>query len=177
MHSMTLSEFTGPLGVTKVVNDAPVEITDLAYDTHEVRPGALFFCLRGAHADGHALAATAAAAGAVALVVEHPVDVALPQLVVRGLARIMAEAAVQFFRYPTRRPRQIAGVTGTNGKTTTAFLLHSILEADGRRTGLLTNIKRLVARDGTTRRSQYARSRSTCNASFGRWPTPVTTRA
>jgi UDP-N-acetylmuramoyl-L-alanyl-D-glutamate--2,6-diaminopimelate ligase len=149
MHSLTLSEFTGPLGVTQVVNDAPVEITDLAYDTRDVRAGALFFCLRGSHADGHAFAATAAAAGAVALVVEHPVEVALPQLVVPDSRAFMAEAAVQFFRYPTD-DLQIAGVTGTNGKTTTAFLLRSILEAEGWRTGLLTNIKRVV---GGTERS------------------------
>jgi len=132
------------LGPAEVVNGAPVEISDLAYDTRAVTPGALFFCVRGAHADGHAFAPTAAAAGAVALVVEHPVDVNLPQLVVADSRAAMAPAATLFFDNPTRE-LDVAGVTGTNGKTTTAFMLHAILAADGRGAGLLTNIERLVA--------------------------------
>jgi UDP-N-acetylmuramoyl-L-alanyl-D-glutamate--2,6-diaminopimelate ligase len=144
MHSMTLRDFIELLGPAEVVNEAPVEILELAYDTREVRPGALFFCVRGSHADGHAFAATAAAAGAVALVVERPLDVALPQLVVADSRRAMAPAATLFFGEPTRE-LAVAGVTGTNGKTTTAFLLDAILTAAGRRTGLLTNIERRVA--------------------------------
>ena len=132
------------LGPAEVLNDAAVEISDLAYDTRGVTPGALFFCVHGSHSDGHAFAPTAAAAGAVALVVEHPVDVDLPQLVVGDSRAAMAPAATLFFGDPTRK-LDVAGVTGTNGKTTTAFLLHAILAADGRGTGLLTNIERRVA--------------------------------
>jgi UDP-N-acetylmuramoyl-L-alanyl-D-glutamate--2,6-diaminopimelate ligase len=109
-----------------------------------VQPGALFFCLRGAHADGHALAPAAAAAGATAFVVEERVRVGLPQLVVADSRAAMPPAAALFFRDPTQE-LEVAGVTGTNGKTTTAFLLHAILDAAGRRAGLLTNIERLVA--------------------------------
>ena len=144
MHDLTLRDFVAELGPVEVVNDAPVEISDLAYDTRAVTPGALFFCVRGSHADGHAFAPTAAAAGAAALVVEHPVDVNLPQLVVADSRAAMAPAATLFFGDPTRE-LDVVGVTGTNGKTTTAFLLDAILATAGRGAGLLTNIERRVA--------------------------------
>jgi len=126
------------------LGDAPsVEIRDLAYDTRAVRPGTLFFCIRGASVDGHDLASDAVAAGAVALVVERRVDVAVPQVVVPDVRAALGPAAVQFFGDPSR-DLDVAAITGTNGKTTTAFLLHSILRSAGRRPALLTNIERLV---------------------------------
>jgi UDP-N-acetylmuramoyl-L-alanyl-D-glutamate--2,6-diaminopimelate ligase len=144
MHSLTLRDFISALEPAEVVNEAQAEIRDVAYDTRTVQPGALFFCLRGSQADGHALAPAAAAAGASAFVVEERVGVGLPQLVVRDSRAAMPPAAALFFREPTQE-LDVAGVTGTNGKTTTAFLLHAILAAAGRRAGLLTNIERLVA--------------------------------
>jgi UDP-N-acetylmuramoyl-L-alanyl-D-glutamate--2,6-diaminopimelate ligase len=144
MHSLTLRDFVDALQPAEVVNGAEAVIRDVAYDTRTVRPGALFFCLRGSHTDGHALAPAAATAGASAFVVEEHVGVALPQLVVRDSRAAMPPAAALFFREPTQE-LDVVGVTGTNGKTTTAFLLHAILEAAGRRAGLLTNIERLVA--------------------------------
>jgi UDP-N-acetylmuramoyl-L-alanyl-D-glutamate--2,6-diaminopimelate ligase len=124
--------------------DAPsLEIRDLAYDARAVAPGSLFFCIRGANADGHDLAADAVAAGAVALVVERPLDVNVPQIVVPDVRAAIGPAAARFFGDPSRE-LEVAGVTGTNGKTTTAFLLHSILDAAGRRPALLTNIERRI---------------------------------
>ncbi|HEX4525555.1 MAG TPA: UDP-N-acetylmuramoyl-L-alanyl-D-glutamate--2,6-diaminopimelate ligase [Gaiellaceae bacterium] len=120
-----------------------VEILDLAYDVRSVTKGALFFCITGANADGHDLAAAAVAAGAAALVVERPVDVAVPQVLVPSVRAAMGPAAVSFFGDPSRE-LEVAAVTGTNGKTTTAFLLQAILEAGGRRPALLTNIERRV---------------------------------
>ena len=140
---MDLGRFIAALGPIEVVNKAPVDVLEVAYDTRSVVPGALFFCVRGAASDGHAFAATAAALGAVALVVEHAVDAALPQLVVPDVRVAMPRAANVFFGDPTRE-LDVAAITGTNGKTTTAFLLHAILRADGRQTGLLTNIERRV---------------------------------
>ena len=138
MHSLTLSEFTGPLGVTEVVNDAPVEITDLAYATRDVRPGALFFCLRGAQADGHAFAATAAAAGSVALVVEHPVEVALPQLSFL-IACVHGRSSRAVLPLPDRRPPD-RRCDRHERQDDDRLHVSSILGADGQRTGLLTNI-------------------------------------
>src|SRR6516165_3631847 len=106
---------------------APVEVTDLAYDTRAVRSGALFFCVPGSRADGHDLAPEAVEAGAVALVVERPVAVAVPQLKVPSVRAAMGPAASAFFGAPSQE-LDVAGVTGTNGKTTTAFLLDAILK-------------------------------------------------
>jgi UDP-N-acetylmuramoyl-L-alanyl-D-glutamate--2,6-diaminopimelate ligase len=140
---MNLERFIAALGAAEVVNGAPIEIRDLAYDTGTVRAGSLFFCVPGAHADGHELAGEAVAAGAVALVVARPLPPAVPQLVVPDVRAAMPPAATLFFGDPTHS-LDVAGITGTNGKTTSAFLLRAILTAAGRRAGLLTNIERLV---------------------------------
>jgi UDP-N-acetylmuramoyl-L-alanyl-D-glutamate--2,6-diaminopimelate ligase len=140
---MDLDRLTAVLGPTEVANAASLEIDDLAYDTRTVTPGTLFFCVPGATVDGHDLAADAVAAGAVALVVEHLVDAPVPQVVVPSVRDAMPVAANEFFSHPSRE-LEVAAVTGTNGKTTTAFLLASILDAAGRRPALLTNIERRV---------------------------------
>ena len=120
-----------------------VEIRDLAYDTRAVVPGTLFFCIPGANRDGHELAAEAVERGAVALVVERRLDLDVPQEIVPSVRAAMGPAAAAFFGDPSAE-LDVVAVTGTNGKTTTAFLLHSILTAAGRRPALLTNIRRLV---------------------------------
>jgi UDP-N-acetylmuramoyl-L-alanyl-D-glutamate--2,6-diaminopimelate ligase len=127
----------------EVIGRREAEVLDLAHDTRRAGPGTLFFCVRGASADGHELAEVAARQGAVALVVERRLDVALPQLVVDDVRAAMAVAADVFFGEPTRE-LQVAGVTGTNGKTTTAFLLRSLLEAAGRRPGLVGTVQWVV---------------------------------
>jgi UDP-N-acetylmuramoyl-L-alanyl-D-glutamate--2,6-diaminopimelate ligase len=145
---MNLERFIVALGPSEVTGGpaggpASIEITDLAYDTRTVEPGALFFCVRGRKVDGHELGSAAAERGAAALVVDHLLPFDLPQLVVPDVRAAMPPAAVEFFGDPTRT-LDIAAVTGTNGKTTTAFLIHAILRAAGRPTGLLTNIERRV---------------------------------
>jgi UDP-N-acetylmuramoyl-L-alanyl-D-glutamate--2,6-diaminopimelate ligase len=137
------SEVAGVASRGAVAGPASIEIADLAYDTRTVAPGALFFCVRGRTADGHDLAPAAAERGAAALVVDHAVPVDLPQLVVADVRAAMPAAAVEFFGDPSRT-LDVAAVTGTNGKTTTAFLIHAILRAAGRSVGLLTNIERRV---------------------------------
>jgi UDP-N-acetylmuramoyl-L-alanyl-D-glutamate--2,6-diaminopimelate ligase len=131
------------LAPAEVLGRADVEIAGLAHDTRRVARGSLFFCVRGRVADGHDLAAEAVARGAVALVAERSVDVAVPQLLVEDVRAAMAVAADAFFGEPTRE-LQVAGVTGTNGKTTTAFLLRSILERAGRRPGLVGTVEWVV---------------------------------
>jgi UDP-N-acetylmuramoyl-L-alanyl-D-glutamate--2,6-diaminopimelate ligase len=133
----TLSHAVGP---ARLLNPAPAHITDLAYDARLVAPGALFACVPGLKADGHDFAPDAVARGAAALLVERPLDLPVPQLVVADVRAAMAHAADAFFGHPTRE-LQVAGVTGTNGKTTTAFLLYSILAAAGRRPGLLGTVE------------------------------------
>jgi UDP-N-acetylmuramoyl-L-alanyl-D-glutamate--2,6-diaminopimelate ligase len=137
---MNLERVIAALAPTDVVQRAPVEISDLAYDARAVAPGALFFCVPGERHDGHAFAREALERGAVALVVERVLELDVAQLIVPDARRAMAQAAVVFFDDPTRT-LEVAGVTGTNGKTTTTFLLHSILGAAGRRPGLLGTIE------------------------------------
>jgi UDP-N-acetylmuramoyl-L-alanyl-D-glutamate--2,6-diaminopimelate ligase len=140
---MKIDSLISALAPREVVGHAPVEIRDLAYDARAVEPGSLFFCVPGERADGHDFAPQAVEAGAVALVVERALDVAVPQLVVESARNAMPVAADEFFGRPTEQ-LQVAGVTGTNGKTTTAFLLYAILAAARRRPGLLGTIESRV---------------------------------
>lgn len=140
---MRLDEAIAALRPAQVVAEAPVEIRDLAYDAREVVQGALFFCVPGAKADGHDFAAEAVQRGAVGLVVERPLELEILQLVVADSRAAMAAVADEFFGRPTSE-LTVAAVTGTNGKTTTAHLVWSILEAAGKSPGLLGNIERRV---------------------------------
>ena len=140
---MNLEALIRALAPSEVTGVRPVEITALAYDTHSVEPGALFFCVRGQRRDGHELAWEALERGAVALVVERQVDADVPQLVVPDARAAMPVAADVFFGEPTKE-LEIAGVTGTNGKTTTVFLLRAMLEGAGRKAGLVGTVEWIV---------------------------------
>jgi len=120
-----------------------MEVTNLAYDNRAVKPGTLFFCVPGFTRDGHDFAPDAIARGALALVVERPLDLGVPEIRVPSVRAAMAPAAAAFYGDPTATLSTI-GVTGTNGKTTTAFLVQALLEADGRQTGLLGTVKSMI---------------------------------
>jgi len=131
------------LAPSEVIGAGSVAIGDLAYDTRRVTKGALFFCVRGERVDGHDLASEAIERGALALVVERVLEVGAPQLVVDDSRAAMALAAAAFFGEPTKE-LEVAGVTGTNGKTTTAYLLHSMLTSAEKRPGLVGTIEWIV---------------------------------
>jgi UDP-N-acetylmuramoyl-L-alanyl-D-glutamate--2,6-diaminopimelate ligase len=137
---MNLERLVAALAPADVVRSAPTEVRGLAYDARAVEPGFLFFCVPGATADGHDFAADAVARGAAALVVERPLELPVPQVVVESSRAAMAVAADVFFGAPTAE-LPIAAVTGTNGKTTTSFLVYAILEAADLRPGLLGTIE------------------------------------
>src|SRR5881397_951877 len=120
-----------------------VEVSALALDNRLVEPGTLFFCVPGFTRDGHDFAPEAIARGAAALVVERPLRLGVPEIQVPSVRAAMAPIAARFHGDPTKR-LQVVGITGTNGKTTTAFLVRSILEAAGRRTGLLGTVTSIV---------------------------------
>jgi UDP-N-acetylmuramoyl-L-alanyl-D-glutamate--2,6-diaminopimelate ligase len=127
------------------MGDGPdVKITGLAYSSRAVTPGALFFCVRGFTADGHDFAADAVGRGAMALVCERPLGLGVPEVIVDDARAAMGPAAVRFYGDPTAE-LDVVGITGTNGKTTTAFLVRHLLEAGGVSTGLLGTVKRVVA--------------------------------
>ncbi len=140
---MRLDELVAEVEGARVVGAAGVEVAALAYDSRRVEPGTLFFCVPGGRADGHDFGPRAVADGAVALVVERELEVSVPQVVVADARAAMAPLAARFFGDPTAELR-VAGVTGTNGKTTTAFLLREILEAAGIRCGLMGTVKQVV---------------------------------
>jgi UDP-N-acetylmuramoyl-L-alanyl-D-glutamate--2,6-diaminopimelate ligase len=139
-----LDELVAGAEVQRIVGDARVEIGDLAYDSRTVEPGTLFFCVPGEKADGHDFAAAAVEAGAVGLVVERELPkLEVAQVLVPDVRAAMAPLAARFWGDPTAELK-VVGVTGTNGKTTTAFLVREILEAAGIQCGLLGTVKQVV---------------------------------
>jgi UDP-N-acetylmuramoyl-L-alanyl-D-glutamate--2,6-diaminopimelate ligase len=132
---MTLRELLG---------DGPeVVVTGLTFDNRLVAPGTLFFCVPGFTRDGHDFAPDAVARGAAALVVQRPLGLGVPEVLVEDVRAAMALAAARFYGDPTATLR-VAGITGTNGKTTTAFLTRALLEGAGLRTGLMGTVKSVV---------------------------------
>jgi len=120
-----------------------VDITALAYSSESVVPGALFFCVPGFTADGHDFAPDAVERGAAALVCQRPLGLGVPELIVDDVRGAMGPAAARFYGDPTAE-LSVVGITGTNGKTTTAFLVRHLLEAAGVSCGLLGTVKRTV---------------------------------
>jgi UDP-N-acetylmuramoyl-L-alanyl-D-glutamate--2,6-diaminopimelate ligase len=113
-----------------------VEVSHVVHDSRDVTAGALFCCIPGATADGHDFAPAAVAAGAVACLVERPVAVDVPQARVPSVRAVLGPLASRFHGDPSRS-LPVLGVTGTNGKTTTTYLLERIGEVAGEPTGLL----------------------------------------
>ncbi len=110
--------------------DGDPDVRAVVHDTHDVVAGSLFLCVRGARVDGHELAAGAVAAGAVALVVDHALPLAVPQVVVPDVRRAMGPLAAAFWGNPSH-DLVVVGVTGTSGKTTVTHLLCPVLHAAG----------------------------------------------
>ncbi len=135
--AMTLRDLMG--------NGAPeVAISGLASSSGSVSAGTLFFCVPGFTSDGHDFAPDAVRSGAAALVCERPLGLGVPEVVVADVRAAMGPVAARFYGDPTNE-LQVAGITGTNGKTTTAFLVRELLEAGGIQTGLLGTVKQVVA--------------------------------
>jgi len=111
-------------------------VRDAAYDSREVSAGSLFFCLRGEHLDGHAFAGAAVAAGAAAVVVDHPVDVDAPQVLVGSVLEAVGPMSAAVFGRPAEA-MIVIGITGTNGKTTSTYLLESVFRATGWTPGVI----------------------------------------
>jgi UDP-N-acetylmuramoyl-L-alanyl-D-glutamate--2,6-diaminopimelate ligase len=122
----------------RAIIGASVDVTSITRDSRAVERGSLFCCISGTRADGHAFAADAVAAGAVALLVERELQLDAPvtQVVVDDTRRAMGRAAAALNRHPSRS-MDVVGITGTNGKTTTAWLLRNVFEAAGRTTDMI----------------------------------------
>jgi UDP-N-acetylmuramoyl-L-alanyl-D-glutamate--2,6-diaminopimelate ligase len=116
--------------------DRDPDLTAVVHATGDVRPGALFCCVRGSRADGHDLAPGALAAGAAALVVDHPLALDAPQLIVADVRAALGPVAAAFWGHPSR-DLDVVGVTGTAGKTTTTHLTAAVLSAAGQPCGVV----------------------------------------
>jgi UDP-N-acetylmuramoyl-L-alanyl-D-glutamate--2,6-diaminopimelate ligase len=138
-----LAALAAEVSGARIVGDSAVEVESLAYDSRKVGPGALFFCVPGEKVDGHGFGPAAIEAGAVGLVVERELDLDVAQVVVADARAAMAPFAARFWGDPTAELR-VVGVTGTNGKTTTAFLIREVLEAAGIQSGLLGTVRQVV---------------------------------
>jgi UDP-N-acetylmuramoyl-L-alanyl-D-glutamate--2,6-diaminopimelate ligase len=138
---MDLLESVGarPLGPVDVA------VSGVSYRSKAVQPGDAFFCVRGFSHDGHDFAAEAVSRGAVALVVQREIDgLAVPQFVVEDARAALAIAAARLFGTPSRNMR-VVGITGTNGKTTTTYLLDAIARRAGFRTGVIGTVETRIA--------------------------------
>src|SRR5215203_6221311 len=143
---MTLTSRRAPLASLapavqgEIRGDAGTMVTDVVLDTRRVVPGALFCCVPGSRVDGHDLAGKALDAGAAALCVQRPLDTEAPQLVVGAVRDALAPLAATFFQHPSDR-FDLVGVTGTNGKTTTTYMLEAVFRAAGRVPGVLGTVE------------------------------------
>ena len=128
-----------------VSGSVDVNVNELIYNTKMVSKECMFVCIRGAVFDSHDAAAEAAAGGAVVIVAERPVEVPEGVCVVRvkDTRYALALISAAYFGYPARKLKTI-GITGTKGKTTTTFLIRSILEHAGIRTGLIGTIETII---------------------------------
>ena len=121
------------------VKDKDPEIDVLVSDSRVVTHGTMFACVSGGHADGHDFAAGAVDAGACALMCERELPLPVPQIICSDIRRNMGVAASLLYGTPLEKLTMVA-LTGTNGKTTSTFMLKSILEASGTKTGLLGTV-------------------------------------
>src|SRR6185503_4283583 len=142
---MKLSELMMPFHDAISRGNLDVEVIGLADDSRSVKPGMLFIAVKGTKTDGHEYLDAAAAAGAAGLVVESGLAGAkipageLPVIEVPNSRRFLGVLASRFYGYPAARLKMI-GVTGTNGKTTTTYVCKAILEAAGKRLGLIGTV-------------------------------------
>ncbi len=135
---MTLGELLRGLPTTRVVGSTATPIADIAYHSKAVRSGGLFVAIPGLQHDGHAFVSEAIARGAAAVVVQRPTEVppGVTQVVVADSRIALASLSCAFFGEPSRA-FSLIGITGTNGKGTTAYLLDAVLARAGRRTGVV----------------------------------------
>lgn len=155
---MKLEQLMEDVPFTLVQGTLETEIEDIIYDSRKAAPGLLFVCIVGTQRDSHDLAADCVAKGVNTLVIQHDIDLsAMPDvnvIKVESSRYAMAKMSANLFGNPSRQMTMI-GVTGTKGKTTTAYMIRSILEAAGHKTGVIGTIgvlmgEELIQTDNTT---------------------------
>lgn len=157
---MTIGELVSCLPQAVLQGDPNRDVRGIAYDSRQVRPGDLFVCIKGFRFDGHAFMNDALERGAVGLVVEEssvipgkaqcgregdsvPIPDSIPVVCTEDTRRALGLLGACFYDHPSRKLRLI-GITGTKGKTTTTYLIKSILETAGHRVGLIGTIQNMI---------------------------------
>ncbi len=135
---MRISELIQGMEFKEIINFQDVEIESIEYDSRRISPGALFVALRGGRFDGHTFIPMAQRSGALCFITEKRVETPLPQVVVDDARDALSFVARKFYKEAEELNK--IGITGTNGKTTTSFLVHSILNSAGRNAGLIGTI-------------------------------------
>ena len=133
-------------GLEYTLTGPDVDLSDFQYDSRRIQPGEGFICLVGTATDGHRYIRQAEQAGAAALIVEHPVESHLPQAVVAETRKAMSVMAEHYYGDPADGISMI-GVTGTNGKTTTTYMIKAILTRENQKTGLIGTVAHLAGEE------------------------------
>lgn len=141
---MILSDLLKDVNVKKNAGVGGIKVGGISYDSRKVKPGDVFVCITGFEADGHKYARSAVESGAVAVVAEHDMPtVDVPCIVVKNTRMAMAQMAAAYYDYPFKKFNLI-GITGTNGKTTTTYLIKAILEHLGKKVGLIGTNQNMI---------------------------------
>ena len=144
---MKLSELVGTIpGEIRIIGDRDVDIKNVCVDSRKVQPGDLFICTPGLRMDAHDFAPQTVKNGAVALLVERELELDVPQVVVKDARLATSYVAAQFHGNPAGKMRMI-GITGTKGKTTTSFLIKSILDEAGMKVGLIGTVCSMIGEE------------------------------
>ena len=144
---MKLNALIGKVpGKVRPIGNMDVEITSLCVDSRKAEPGTLFFCTPGLQVDAHEYAPQAVKLGAVALVVQRELPLDVPQVLVEDVRMALSYMASEYFGNPSEKLMML-GITGTKGKTTTSFLVKSIMEAAGIKTGLIGTVCSMIGEE------------------------------
>ena len=141
---MKLYELTGSIpGKLDIIGNNDVEISNVCIDSRKVQPGDLFVCTPGLRMDAHDFAPQAVESGAAVLLVERVLPIDVPQVVVEDVRKAHSYVAAAYYGNPAEKVHML-GITGTKGKTTTSFLLKSILEEAGKKVGLIGTVCSMI---------------------------------
>lgn len=144
---MKLKEIIKNIDVKNIFGSDMTEISGIAFDSRSVKPGNLFVCITGFETDGHDYAESAVASGAAAIIAERDLSaLGVACIVVENSRLAMALASAEFYGHPDRQFKLI-GITGTNGKTTSTYLIKSILEAMGKKVGLIGTNQNMIGNE------------------------------
>ncbi len=151
---MKLEELIENLHYKELINFKNVDITGISYNSQTTKKGNIFVCMTGEHTDGHKYFQKAVEVGAVALMVEKPLDTHLPQVVVASTKKQIADISAKFFNFPSKS-LNLVGVTGTNGKTTVTHLLQKIMEYNGQQCALIGTLGYKLSSTDPYREAKY----------------------